>query len=108
MDYDLSISLVLFSLPESYSQFVLNFNMNKIKVTLLSLLNMLTQDENTITKEKPSIHIFSFKKNKNKKRKFSKRDKVEKASTSKGIKPVKEVKKDKDNDKCLFYNRLRH
>ena len=53
MDHDLSIDFVLTSLPESYSQFVLNFNMNKIETTLSGLLNMLAQAEKTILKEKP-------------------------------------------------------
>ncbi|XP_017970501.1 PREDICTED: uncharacterized protein LOC108660729 [Theobroma cacao] len=108
MDHDLSIDLVLSSLPESYSQFVLNFNMNKIEVTLSGLLNMLTQAENTIAKEKLSVHLVSSKKNKNEKRKFSKKDKDEKASTSKGIKPTRGVKMDKDNDKCHFCGKLGH
>ena len=51
IDHDLSIDLVLTSLPKSYSQFVLNFNMNKIETTLSGLLNMLTQAEKTIMKK---------------------------------------------------------
>ncbi|XP_021300429.1 uncharacterized protein LOC110428829 [Herrania umbratica] len=108
MDHDLNIDLILSSLLESYSQFVLNFNMNKIEVTLSDLLNMLTEAENTIMKEKPSVYLVSSKKNKNKKRKFSKKGKDEKASTSKGIKPTRGVKKDKDNDKCHFCGKLGH
>ncbi|XP_017984315.1 PREDICTED: uncharacterized protein LOC108663610 [Theobroma cacao] len=38
MDHDLSIYLVLSLLLESYSQFALNFNMNKIEVTLFGLI----------------------------------------------------------------------
>ena len=53
MDHNLSIDLVLTLLPKSYSQFVLNFNMNKIETTFSSLLNMLAQAEKTIVKEKP-------------------------------------------------------
>ena len=40
MDHDLSIDFIFTSLLESYSQFVLNFNMNKIETTLSRLLNM--------------------------------------------------------------------
>ena len=42
IDHELSIDLVLQSLPHSYSQFVLNFNMNKLEATLPKLKNMLT------------------------------------------------------------------
>ena len=51
MDHDLSTDLVFTSLLKSYSQFVLNFNMNKIETTLSGLLNMLTQAEKTIVKK---------------------------------------------------------
>ena len=40
MDHDLSVDLVLQSLPQSYSQFVLNFNMNKLEASLPELANM--------------------------------------------------------------------
>ena len=54
---------------------VLNFNMNKIETTLLGLLNMLPQAEKTILKEKPSIHLVSWKKWSFKKKKKTKKDK---------------------------------
>lgn len=38
MDHELSIELVLQSLPDSYSQFIMNFNTNKIEYTLSELL----------------------------------------------------------------------
>ena len=75
MDHDLSIDLVLTSLPKSYSQFVMNFNMNKIETTFSGLLNMLAQVEKTIVKEKPSIHLVFSKKGSFKKKKKTKKDK---------------------------------
>ena len=42
MDVDLQIDLILHSLPESFTLFILNYNMNKIVCTVLELLNMLT------------------------------------------------------------------
>ena len=74
MDHDLSIDLIFTSLPKSYSQFVLNFNMNKIETTPSDLLNMLTQAEKTIVKEKPSIHLVSWKKGSFKKKKKNKKN----------------------------------
>lgn len=38
MDHKLSIDLVLQSLPESYLQFIMNLNMNKLKCTLLIVI----------------------------------------------------------------------
>ena len=52
MDHDLGIDLVLQSLPPSYAQFVLNFNMNKLEVSLPELLNMLRTAEHSVSKEK--------------------------------------------------------
>ena len=92
MDHDLSIDLVLTLLPESYSQSVLNFNMNKIETTLLGLLNMPVQVEKTIVKEKPLIHLVSSKKKSFKRKKKTKKDE---GTTSKVLKPNGGVKKDK-------------
>ena len=106
MDHDLGIDLVLTSLPESYSQFVLNFNMNKIETTLLSLLNILAQVENFV-KEKPSIHLVSSKKGSFKKKKKTKKDEV---TISKVLKPNGGVKKDKEDVKgtCHHCEKPRH
>ena len=41
MDHELSVDLVLQSLSLSYSQFIINFNMNKLEATLPELVNML-------------------------------------------------------------------
>ena len=48
MDKDLSIDLILQSLPDSFSQFIINFHMNKIDVSLAELLNMLKTAEGTL------------------------------------------------------------
>ena len=110
MDHDLSIDLVLTSLLESYSQFVLNFNMNKIETTLSGLLNMLAHAKKTIVKEKLSIHLVSSKKGFFKKKKKTKKDKKDKGTTFKVLKPNGGVKKDKEDVKgtCHHYEKLRH
>ncbi|GAV64069.1 zf-CCHC domain-containing protein, partial [Cephalotus follicularis] len=41
MDHDLHVDLILTSLPKSFSQFLVNFHMNKIEVTLSELIAML-------------------------------------------------------------------
>ncbi|XP_020082582.1 uncharacterized protein LOC109706190 [Ananas comosus] len=48
MDADLQTDLILQSLPDSFSQFIMNFQMNKIQCTLSELLNMLVTAEGTI------------------------------------------------------------
>ena len=110
IDHDLSINLVLTSLLESYSQFVLNLNLNKIATTFLGLLNMLTQAEKTIVKEKPLIHLVFSKKGSFKKKKKTKKDKKDKGTNSKVLKPNSEVKKDKKDVKgtCHHYRKPRH
>ena len=51
---ELAIDLILQSLPESYSQFVMNYNMNEIDKTLPQLLSMLRTAEANIKKAKPN------------------------------------------------------
>ena len=59
MDHELSIDLVLQSLPQSYLQFVLNFNMNKLETTLPELANMLTCAEPNLKKDKGHVMVVS-------------------------------------------------
>ncbi|XP_031247981.1 uncharacterized protein LOC116105713 [Pistacia vera] len=48
----LSIDLVLQSLPDSFSQFIMNFNMNSMEKSPLELLNMLKTSEKDMKKSK--------------------------------------------------------
>ncbi|XP_031286365.1 uncharacterized protein LOC116145058 [Pistacia vera] len=52
MEAKLSIDLVLQSLPNSFSQFIMNFNMNSIEKSLSELLNMLKTVEKDMKKSK--------------------------------------------------------
>ncbi|KAB1216080.1 hypothetical protein CJ030_MR4G026974 [Morella rubra] len=52
MDDKTKVGVILASLPESFNQFVLNYNMNKMDVTLPELLNMLQSAEELIKNEK--------------------------------------------------------
>nr|XP_009777651.1 PREDICTED: uncharacterized protein LOC104227174 [Nicotiana sylvestris] len=49
---ELSQNLILQSLSESFSQFVINFNMNKMDCDLHEMLNMLIDYENQLASEK--------------------------------------------------------
>ena len=55
LNKELSVDIILQSLPESFSQFIVNFNMNKIQATLAELLNMLKTAEGNLQKEKPHV-----------------------------------------------------
>ena len=52
MDHELSVDLVLQSLSSIFSQFVLNYNMNKLEASLPELLNMLQSAKPNLKKEK--------------------------------------------------------
>ena len=63
MDHDLSIDLVLQSFFQSYSQFVLNLNVNKLEAAFLELTNMLINAKPNIKKDmaKEKCHFCSKK-----------------------------------------------
>ena len=51
MDHELRIALILQSLPDSYASFVLNYQMNKISITIPELINMLKKAEDAVKKK---------------------------------------------------------
>ncbi|KAK9174631.1 hypothetical protein WN944_029668 [Citrus x changshan-huyou] len=57
MDRELAIDLILQSLPDSFSQFIMNFNMNKMECSLVELLKMLNTAETCIKKPKDVMAI---------------------------------------------------
>jgi hypothetical protein len=72
MDHGLSVDLFLQSLPQSFLQFIMNYQMNKLDSTLPELLNMLKTAKGTLKKENNSILLvwssrMSKKKDKNSK-----------------------------------------
>ena len=52
LEDNLCVDLVLQFLPDLFSQFIINFNINKHDMTLLEHLNILREVENTIKKKK--------------------------------------------------------
>ena len=48
---ELSIDLILQSLPDSYASFVLNYQMNKITTTIPELINLLKTAEESVKKQ---------------------------------------------------------
>src|SRR5262249_2620756 len=57
MDHELSIDLILQSLPDSYAQFVLNYQMNKLSTTIPELINMLKTTKDSIKKNHKAIMV---------------------------------------------------
>ena len=55
MDGELSQDLILQSLPDSFSQFVINYHMNKLNISLSELLNMLKTAESHFKCEKAQV-----------------------------------------------------
>ena len=71
MDGELSQDLILQSLPESFSQFVVNYHMNKLNSSLPELLNMLKTVESHIKKDKaPLLLVDGISKKKAGKKRF--------------------------------------
>ncbi|XP_039146833.1 uncharacterized protein LOC120284092 [Dioscorea cayenensis subsp. rotundata] len=58
MDYNSRVDLILQSLPDSFSQFIVNFNMNDIEYTLTGLLNKLVSAQSQMkTKGKDVVAL---------------------------------------------------
>ena len=74
MDAELSVDLILQSLPDSYASFVLNYQMNKITTTIPELINMLKAEEAVKKQSSKSIMVVSsFTSSKGKKRKMNRK-----------------------------------
>ena len=82
----------------------MNFNMNKLEVTLPELINMLREAESTIKKEKPVLYTGETKK----KRKAERSLKKGKGKGRPG--KAKVAKKDlaKNKGQCFHYGKHRH
>ena len=81
MDHELSIDLILQSLPDSYSQFVMNFHMNKIDCTIPELINMLKTVEPNVKASHKSVMLVGSSNPTPSKRKSKKKGKGKKGST---------------------------
>ena len=74
MHCELSIDLILTSLPDSFVQFVLNYRMNNMVSTIPELINLLKTIEPSLRKEEDHVLMGSSsskKSSKNKKKRKS-------------------------------------
>ena len=81
MDGELNQDLILQSLPDSFSQFVLNYHMNKLNTSLPKLLNMLKIAESHSKGDKAQVLLVDKKKQAMKKgikRKFNPKKSIQK------------------------------
>ena len=103
MDHELSVDLILQSLPDSYAQFVLNYQMNNLSSTIPELINMLKTAEDSIKKNHKAVMLVhsskpSKKKGKNKK---SKQPVKAQGGVKKRAKPVAE--KETNSERTCFH-----
>ena len=66
LDQEMKIDLILESLPNSFGQFKLNYNMNKLKLTLIELMHELESAERSLVKQGSAYHAESSSKPKGK------------------------------------------
>ena len=105
LDAELAQDLLLSSLDDSFSQFIMNYNMQQMNHTLAELLNMLVTAEKQIKKESGSIAIASSTKFKSKDKGKGKKKQV--------VKPKGGIQKKKKEQKkpkgiCFFCNKEGH
>ena len=101
MDGELNQDLILQSLPDSFSQFVLNFHMNKLNTSLPELLNMLKTAESHSKGDKAQVLLVDRKKQamkKGMKRKFNPKKSIQK----------KYKKAKKADGACFHYGKTGH
>ena len=104
LEDNLCVDIVLQSLPDSFSQFIMNFNMNKLEVTLPELLNMLREAESTIKKEKPVLYTGETRK----KRKAERSLKKGKGKGKQGKAKVAKKDPTKDKGQCFHCGKDGH
>ena len=105
------VDAILPSLPDSFNQFIINYNMNKMEVTLSKLLNMLKAAEDHIKKEN-SIVMLAEKSNtslklKPKGKKF-KRKGSQSFNKAQGDNMNKDIEKKKAKGNCFHYSKPGH
>ena len=104
---ELSQDLILQSLSDSFSQFIVNFNMNKMSCDLHEMLNLLIDYENQIASEKKKEIVMVVGKSSKKKCKVLKRKHLEPKGGM--TKPKnKRIKIDQTDAECFFCKEKGH
>ena len=66
LDQEMKIDMILESLPNSFGQLKMNYNMNKLKLTLVELMHELESAERSLVKQGSAYHAESSSKPKGK------------------------------------------
>ena len=66
LDQEMKIDMIQESLPNSFGQFKMNYNTNKLKLTPVELMNELESDERSLVKQGSAYHAESSSKPKGK------------------------------------------
>ena len=103
LDQEMKIDMILESLPNSFGQFKMNYNMNKLKLTPFELMHEHESAERSLVKQGSAYHAESSSKPKGKP-KGGKKNKKQK-ETGPAIKPTA-MKKPKG--KCFKYGQKGH
>lgn len=103
MDGELSQDLVLQSLPNSFSQFVMNFHMNKLDVSLAELHNMLKIAEANFPSKRGSVLMIGASTSTKRKRNWKPKNKKKGEN-----KPVPPKADPKSKGVCFHCNKVGH
>ena len=104
MDGELSQDLILQSLSESFSQFVMNYQMNELNTSLPELLNMLKIVVSHIKKDKALVLLMG----KTSKKKSGMKSSKKKLNPKGGVMKRKKEKKASEKGTCFYCSEAGH
>ncbi|KAJ8761673.1 hypothetical protein K2173_004449 [Erythroxylum novogranatense] len=104
MDYELSVELILVGFSDSYSQFVLNYRMNQISMTIPELINLLKTAEQSIKKDSKPVLVVDSSSSGSKKKKLKKK----RSKKSKGSAAKKKTKETAPKGTCFHCGKTGH
>ena len=104
MDFELSVDLILASLPDSFAWFVLDYRMNYKVSTIAELINLLETIESSLRKEKKHVMLVdssSSKESSNNKRRSE-------STKAKGDVARKKAKETAPKETCFYCGQVGH
>ena len=104
MDFELSVDLILASLPNGFAQFVFDYRMNKIMSTTPELINLLKTVESSLRNEKRHVMFMDSSSSK----KTSKNKKKSKSTQVEGGMAKKKAKETAPKGTCFYCGKDGH
>ena len=102
MDFELSVDLILASLPNGFAQFVLDYRMNYIVSTIPVLINLLETSESSLRKEKKHVVLMDSSGSK----KSSNNEKKSKSTQVEGGVVEKKAKETAPKGTCFHFGQV--